>query len=60
MIKLKKLFKNLQTDARSVLFTEEKINKVLKNWKTKNTIKTFVNLFRDNANFLNGEKNIFQ
>ena len=43
MNELKKLFKSLQTDAKSVLFTEENINNKLlkkKKIKTKNMKKT--------------------
>ena len=51
MIEPKKLFKKLQTDARSVLFTEETINnKVLKKLKKSKYNKDieFVNLFKSN------------
>ena len=47
MIELKKLFKKLQTDAKSVLFTEETINeKILKKLKKSRYNKDieFVNL----------------
>ena len=41
MIDLKKLFKKLQTDAKSALFTEETMHdKVLKRLKSQDTIKT--------------------
>ena len=45
---IKKLFKNLQTDSKSVLFTEEQINeKILKTLKKSKyeKDKVFVNLF---------------
>ena len=54
MIELKKLFKKLQTDAKSVLFTEEAINdkvsKKLKKTKYNKDIE-FVNLFKSNIDF---------
>ena len=57
--KLKTLFRNLQTDAKSVLFTEEKINeklfKKLKKSKYDKDI-TFVNLFDGNVNINDDEK----
>ena len=59
MIELKKLLKKLQTDAESVLFTEEKINdKVLKKLKKSKYNKDieFTNLFKSNIDFLNDEK----
>ena len=49
MIELKKLVKELQTDAKSVLFTEQKINdKVLEKLKKSKYGKDiqFVNLFK--------------
>ena len=50
--KLKKLFKFLQTDAKSILFTEEKVNnKLLKklNRSEYEKDKRFVNLFNKNT-----------
>ena len=59
LAKLKTLFKNLQTDAKSVLFTEEKINEEplekLKKSKHDRDI-TFVNLFVGNVNINDDEK----
>ena len=62
MNELKKLLNNLQTDAESVLFTEETINdKVLKKLKKSKYNKDieFTNLFKSNIDFLNdGKKSI--
>ena len=63
MIELIKLIKKLQTDAKSVLFTEETVNeKVLKKLKKSRYNKDieFVNLFESNINFLDDEKNLSQ
>ena len=63
MNRLKKLFRRLQTDAKSVLFTEEKINdKLLKKIKKSGYEKDiqFVKLFDRNVNFLEDEKRLFQ
>ena len=59
MNELKKLFKKLQTDAKSILFSEEIINdKVLKKLKKSKYNKDieFTNLFKSNIDFLNDEK----
>ena len=59
MIELKKLFKKLQTDAKSVLFTEKTINDiVLKKLKKSiyNNDIDIVNLFKSNIDFLDNEK----
>ena len=59
LAKLKTLFRNLQRDAKSVLFTEEKINeklfKKLKKSKYDKDI-NFVNLFDGNVNINDDEK----
>ena len=54
MNELKKLFRRLQTDAKTVLFTEEKINNMLlkkykKSWHEKDI--KFVKLFDRNIIF---------
>ena len=57
----KKLFRNLQTDAKSVLFKEQNINdKLLKKIKKSKHEKDFefVKLFDRNVNFLEDEKSI--
>ena len=62
MSNLKKLFKNLQTDSKNVLFTEEKLDdKLLKklNKSLYKKDKEFVNLFNRNVDFLDNEKNLF-
>ena len=59
MSNLKKLFKNLQTDSKSVSFTEEKKNdKVIKRLKRSlyKKDKEFVNVFNSNVDFLDDEK----
>ena len=59
MIELKKLFKKLQTDAKSVLFTGKTINDiVLKKLKKSiyNNDIDIVNLFKSNIDFLDDEK----
>ena len=59
MSNLKKLFKNLQADSKSILFIEEKINDRLLKKLTKSmneTDKKFVNLFNSNVDFLDDEK----
>ena len=59
MTELKKLFKKLQTDAKSILFSEEIINdKVLKKLKKSKYNKDieFVNLFTSNIDFSDDEK----
>ena len=59
MTELKKFFGQLQMDAKSVLFTEETINKkVLKKLKKSSYVrdKDFVNLFENNVDFLDDEK----
>ena len=59
MTELKKLFKKLQTDAKSMLFSEEIINdKVLKKLKKSKYNKDieFVNLFKSNIDFSDDEK----
>ena len=59
MSNLKKLFKNLQTDSKSVSFTEEKKNdKVIKRLKRSlyKKDKEFVNVFNSNIDFLDDEK----
>ena len=63
MTELKKVFRQLQTDAKRVLFTEETINKkVLKKLKKSKYVreKDFVNSFENNIDFLDDEKNPFQ
>ena len=61
MIELKKLFKKLQTDAKSVLFTEETNDKVFKKLKKSRYSKDieFANLFKNNIDFLDDEKKIY-
>ena len=62
MSNLKKLFKNLQTDSKNVLFTEEKLDdKLLKqlNKSLYKKDKEFVNLFNRNVDFLDNEKKLF-
>ena len=57
MNEVKKLFRRLQTDAESVLFTEENINdKLLKKIKKSTYEKDieFVKLFDRNVNFFRG------
>ena len=59
MIELKRLFKKLQIDAKSVLFMEKTINdKVLKKLKKSKYNKDIelVNLFKRNKDFLDSEK----
>ena len=59
MTELKNFFGQLQMDAKSVLFTEETINKkVLKKLKKSRYVrdKDFVNLFENNIDFLDDEK----
>ena len=59
MSNLKKLFKNLQADSKSILFIEEKINYRLLKKLTKSmseTDKKFVNLFNSHVDFLDDEK----
>ena len=59
MTELKKLFKKLQTDAKSILFSEEIINdKVLKKLKKSKYNKDieFLNLFKSNIDFSDDEK----
>ena len=59
LAKLKTLFRNLQTDAQSILFTEEKINeKLLKKLKKSKYDKdiNFVHLFDGNVNITDHEK----
>ena len=59
MTGLNKLFKKLQTDAKSVLFTKETISaKVLKRLKKSeyNKDTEFINLFKGNIDFLDDEK----
>ena len=62
MTNLKKLFKKLQSDAKSVLFTEEIINeKMLKKLKKSTYVrdKEFVNLFVNSVDsFEDDEKNL--
>ena len=56
---LKKLFRRLQTDANSALFTEENINdKLLKKINKSRCEKDieFVKLFERNVNYLEDEK----
>ena len=63
MSNLKKLFKNLQTDSKNVLFTEEKLDdKLLKklNKSLYKKDKEFVNLFNRNVDFLDNEKKLFK
>ena len=60
---LKELFRNLQTDSKSVLFTQEKIDdellkKLIKSMYKKDT--EFVNLFNSNVDFLDNEKKPIQ
>ena len=56
---LKKLFRRLQTDANSALFTEENINdkllKKINKSRCENDIE-FVKLFERNVNYLEDEK----
>ena len=56
---LKKLFRRLQTDANSALFTEENINdkllKKINNSRCEKDIE-FVKLFERNVNYLEDEK----
>ena len=62
MIELKRLFKKLQIDAKSVLLMEKTINdKVLKKLKRSKYNKDieFVNLFKHNKDFLDYEKKIY-
>ena len=62
MSNLKKLIKNLQTDSKNVLFTEEKLDdKLLKklNKSLYKKDKEFVNLFNRNVDFLDNEKKLF-
>ena len=57
--KLKTLFRNLQTNAKSILFTEEKANeKLLKRLPKSKYDKNigFVNLFNGNVNIKDNEK----
>ena len=59
MIELKRLFKKLQIDAKSVLFMEKTINdKVLKKLKKSKYNKDIelVNLFKRNKDFLDSER----
>ena len=60
MNEVKKLFRRLQTDAESVLFTEENINdkllKKIKNQDMKLFDILFIKLFDRNVNFLEDEK----
>ena len=59
LAKLKTLLRNLQTDAKSILFTEEKINeKLLKKLKKSKYDKdiNFVHLFDGNVNINDDEK----
>ena len=59
MSELKKLFRRLQTDAKSVLLTKENVNdKLLKKIKKSRYEKDieFVKLFDRNVNFLEDEK----
>ena len=59
MTGLNKLFKKLQTDAKSVMFTKETISaKVLKKLKKSeyNKDTEFINLFKGNIDFLDDEK----
>ena len=59
LAKLKTLFRDLQTDAKSILFTEEKINeKLLKKLKKSKYDKdiNFVHLFDGNVNINDDEK----
>ena len=62
MTNLKKLFKKLQSDAKSVLFTEEIINeKMIKKLKKLTYVrdKEFVNLFANSVDSLeDDEKNL--
>ena len=58
MTELKKVFRQLQMDAKSILFTKEIINKkVLKKLKKSKYIrdKDFVNLLENNTDFLDDE-----
>ena len=62
MSNLKKLFKNLQTDSKNVLFTEEKLDEKLLKKLNKSLYKKdkeFVNLFNRNVDFLDNEKKLF-
>ena len=62
MSNLKKLFKNLQTDSKNVLFTKRKLDdKLLKklNKSLYKKDKEFVNLFNRNVDFLDNEKKLF-
>ena len=62
MSNLKKLFKNLQTDSKNVLFTKGKLDdKLLKklNKSLYKKDKEFVNLFNRNVDFLDNEKKLF-
>ena len=57
--KLKTLFRNLQTNAKSVLFTEEKANETLLKRLAKSKYDKnigFVNLFNGNAKIKDNEK----
>ena len=59
LAKLKTLFRNLQIEAKSILFTEEKINeKLLKKLKKSKYDKdiNFVHLFGGNVNINDDEK----
>ena len=59
MTELKKVFRQLQTNAKGVLFIEETINeKVLKKLKKSKYVrdKDFVNLFENNIDFSDDEK----
>ena len=59
MSRVMKLFNSLETEPKSVLFTEEKIDdKVLKKLKKSfcKKDKEFVDLFNSNVDFLNDEK----
>ena len=59
MTELKKVFRQLQTNAKGVLFTEETINeKVLKKLKKSKYVrdKDFINLFENNIDFSDDEK----
>ena len=62
MSNLKKLFKNLQTDSKNVLFTEEKLDEKLLKKLNKSLYKKdkeFVNLFNRNVDFFDNEKKLF-
>ena len=59
IINLKKLFKKLQTDAKSMLFTEETVNqKMLKNLKKSACVrdKEFVNLFVNSVDYFEDDE----